>query len=50
MIRRLFLRWQYGWFMAHAYVAKHVDGEPDYQKFLSAANEAHRLWMRELIQ
>lgn len=50
VMRKFIFRWQYGMFQTFAYLASHMDGQPDMQKHESAAGEAHRLWQRELIQ
>lgn len=49
-MRKFWLRYQYGFFQALAYLASYMDGQPDMQRHQSAANEAHRLWISESIQ
>ena len=49
-MRQLLLRYLYGYYQACAYLASHMDGQPDMQKHQSTADEYHRLWSREQIQ
>lgn len=46
----LSLRWQYSFFQMLAYLASHMDGQPEVREHQSAADEAHRLWTVEGIQ
>ncbi len=48
-MRPLFLRFAYGYYKAMAYLASHMDGQPDMQIHQSTADEYHRQWMREQI-
>lgn len=50
MLRKLFLRYKYKWYMTLAYLASHMDGQPDFEEHESTANEAERLLCVESIQ
>jgi hypothetical protein len=49
-MRTIFLRYLYGYYQTLAYLASHMDGQPEMQIHQSTANEYHRLWQREQIQ
>lgn len=49
MIRRLLLRWEYGFYAAQAYLASWMGDGIAVANLTSAADEAHRLWCKEKI-
>ncbi len=49
-MRTLFLRFLYGYYRVNAYLASHMDGQPEMHIHQSTADEYHRQWCREQIQ